>query len=127
VPAYIYAVFWSPGYRTRYADFLKRDFPRIPLTANLKLFDWLVKAGHELIALHTMDVTLPRITGFLVAGTNEVVQVRFAPPHADGGTQTGCVWINAAQYFDGVPPAVWEIHVGGYRVAEKWLKNRRGR
>jgi len=127
VLAYIYAVFWSPGYRARYADFLKRDFPRIPLTGDLKLFDRLVKAGHELIALHTMDATSPRITGFPVAGTNEVLKVRFTLPPAGSKTQTGRVWINDAQYFDGVAPPVWDMHVGGYRVAEKWLKDRKGR
>jgi len=31
------------------------------------------------------------------------------------------------QYFEGVPPEVWEFHVGGYQVCEKWLKDRRGR
>jgi len=29
--AYIYAVLYSPNYRTRYGDFLKRAFPRVPL------------------------------------------------------------------------------------------------
>ena len=29
---YAYAVFHSPAYRERYAEFLKRDFPRLPLT-----------------------------------------------------------------------------------------------
>ncbi|MEP7344406.1 MAG: type ISP restriction/modification enzyme, partial [Gemmatimonadaceae bacterium] len=29
---YAYAVFHSPGYRSRYAEFLKIDFPRLPLT-----------------------------------------------------------------------------------------------
>ncbi|MDR0458769.1 MAG: N-6 DNA methylase, partial [Burkholderiaceae bacterium] len=127
VLAYIYAVLWTPSYRARYADFLKRDFPRVPLTANLALFDQMIQAGHELIGLHAMKATLPRITGFPVAGTDQVNQVRFAPPPADGKTQTGRVWINDAQYFDGAPPAVWDMHVGGYRVAEKWLKDRKGR
>jgi len=31
------------------------------------------------------------------------------------------------QYFDGVPPEVWEFHIGGYQVCEKWLKDRRER
>ena len=31
------------------------------------------------------------------------------------------------QYFEGVPPEVWEFHIGGYQVCEKWLKDRRGR
>ena len=35
---YAYAVFHSPAYRERYAEFLKIDFPRLPLTGNLKLF-----------------------------------------------------------------------------------------
>ena len=32
--AYMYAVFHSPSYRSRYAEFLKIDFPRLPLTSN---------------------------------------------------------------------------------------------
>jgi len=35
---YAYAVFHSPGYRCRYAEFLKIDFPRLPLTGNMELF-----------------------------------------------------------------------------------------
>ena len=126
VLAWIYAVLYTPSYRARYADFLKRDFPRIPLTRNRGLFDQLVTIGHELIALHTMDSVLPRITTFDVAGSNEVEKVRYAPPEPAAG-ETGRVYINAAQYFGGVPQAVWDMHIGGYRVAEKWLKDRKGR
>ena len=159
--AYIYAILYAPSYRRRYADFLKRDFPRVPLTSNRALFDTLVAIGRELIALHTMQATLPRITGFPVAGSNEVVKVRYTHPSPSGrgvggegtntreatmqrgsepspapaghplpegeGSSAGRVWINDAQYFDGVPEAVWETHIGGYRVAEKWLKDRKGR
>jgi predicted helicase len=35
---YAYAVFHSPTYRVRYAEFLKIDFPRLPLTSNEALF-----------------------------------------------------------------------------------------
>jgi hypothetical protein len=37
------------------------------------------------------------------------------------------VLINASQSFAGVPEDVWEFHIGGYQVCEKWLKIRRGR
>src|SRR5712691_1651340 len=47
--AYAYAVFNTPSYRTRYTDFLKRDFPHLPLTSDLKLFAVLVAKGQELI------------------------------------------------------------------------------
>ncbi|MGO8734639.1 MAG: type ISP restriction/modification enzyme [Terriglobia bacterium] len=52
---YIYAIFHSPTYRTRYAEFLKRDFPRLPLTSSLELFRALAKLGGELVALHLME------------------------------------------------------------------------
>jgi len=37
------------------------------------------------------------------------------------------VYINDTQYFEGVPPNVWEFHIGGYQVCHKWLKDRRRR
>lgn len=128
--AYIYAVLTSPSYRRRYADFLKRDFPRIPLTSSCDLFEALVTHGKALIMLHTMQDVLPRITRFDVAGSNEVVKVRWADePASPTGGQAGVgrVYINQEQYFGAVPLAVWEMHIGGYRVAEKWLKDRKGR
>ena len=122
--AYLYAVLYTPGYRQRYADFLRRDFPRVPLSSDKKLFAAFVRLGHELIGLHTLQAPPARISGFPVAGTGEVVRPRFA---IEAGQGAGRVWINDAQYFDGVPQAVWDMHIGGYRVAEKWLKDRRGR
>ena len=35
---YFYAILHSPTYRSRYAEFLKIDFPRIPLTSDKSLF-----------------------------------------------------------------------------------------
>jgi predicted helicase len=52
---YAYAVFHSPGYRSRYAEFLKIDFPRLPLTGNLALFRALARLGGELTALHLLE------------------------------------------------------------------------
>jgi len=37
------------------------------------------------------------------------------------------VYINKEQYFEGVPPEVWQFQVGGYQVCEKWLRDRRRR
>lgn len=51
---YIYAIFHSPTYRTRYAEFLKIDFPRVPLTSDDRLFRKLGEYGEELVALHLM-------------------------------------------------------------------------
>jgi hypothetical protein len=39
----------------------------------------------------------------------------------------GRMYINAKQYFEGILPLVWQFRIGGYRVCEKWLKDRKGR
>ncbi len=42
-------------------------------------------------------------------------------------SRPGKVYINAQRWFEGVPENVWNFHIGGYQVCEKWLKDRRGR
>jgi predicted helicase len=119
---YAYAVFHSPTYRTRYAEFLKIDFPRLPLTSNMKLFKGLAAKGAELVAFHLLES--PKIEEFLtdwpVKGDNVVEKVTYTE-------EGGRVWINGTQYFGGVPQAVWNFHIGGYQVCHKWLKDRKGR
>ena len=130
IMAYIYAILYSPSYRSRYGDFLKRDFPRVPLTSDKNLFNRLVKAGTELIALHTLGETRSHMTKYPIPGSNEVVKVRFlAQPSVSTKARQNLarVYINESQFFDGVPVTVWESLIGGYRVAEKWLKDRKGR
>ena len=83
--SYAYAVFHSPTYRQRYAEFLKGDFPRLPLTGNKALFAALVGLGAELVSLHLMES--PRlesfITRFPVSGSQVVEGVRYE--EAPGG------------------------------------------
>ena len=122
---YMYAVFHSPVYRERYAEFLKIDFPRLPLTTNVELFRELCALGVELAGLHRMEKHAPLITRYPVPGDNTLDASRYTAP--DQGAVEGRVWINATQYFEGVPPEVWEFRIGGYQVADKWLKDRKGR
>ena len=39
----------------------------------------------------------------------------------------GRVYINATQYFANIPTEAWNMYIGGYQPAQKWLKDRRGR
>ena len=122
--AYAYAVFHSPTYRTRYAEFLKIDFPRLPLTSSRQLFARLVELGQKLVDLHLLENIGPNLPSYPVSGDNEVEKVRYTPP---AKKSKGQVWINKKQYFDGVAADVWDFHIGGYQVCEKWLKDRKGR
>lgn len=126
---FIYSIFHSPAYRIRHADALRIDFPRGPLTSDKKLFAALVEKGSELISLHLMES--PALSNFITKyeqpGDHEVKKVRYAEPNPKAGIKAGRVYINDAQYFEGVPKEVWEFHIGGYQVCEKWLKDRKGR
>jgi predicted helicase len=128
---YIYAVFHSPEYRRRYAEFLKIDFPRVPMPKSKQLFRKLCKVGEKLTKLHLMEAEVlqgaDKRVFFGVEG-GKVVEKGYPKyvAHADE-PKKGKVYINKDQYFEGVTPDVWEFHIGGYRVCEKWLKDRRGR
>jgi predicted helicase len=123
VLAYAYGVFHSPEYRKRYAEFLKIDFPRLPLTGDRGLFWKLVELGGRLVKIHLLETELPEIAIYPAEGDNMVITVKFEESK-DG---TGLVWINPRQYFDNVPHNVWQFHIGGYQVCERWLKDRKGR
>ncbi len=123
--SYMYAIFHSPTYRERYAEFLKKDFPRLPLTSDPNLFRELCRLGERLVSLHLMEHSGQITTSYPASGNNMVESVEYS--QSTDQSETGRVWINKSQYFEGVAPEVWEFHVGGYQVCQKWLKDRKGR
>ncbi len=115
---YAYAVFHSPNYRARYAEFLKIDFPRLPLTSNYQLFFSLASFGEQLAALHLLEKDIESDVTFPEKGSNEVEFVKY---------EGGKVRINKTQHFENIPEITWNFHIGGYQVLQKWLKDRKGR
>jgi predicted helicase len=119
---YIYAVLYSPTYRKRYEEFLKIDFPRVPLPQNNQVFEKLSNLGKELVELHLLkhpDLENTEV-GFPKSGSNKVEKVGY-----DEEGQR--VFINKEQYFDGISKVVWKYRIGAYQVMEKYLKDRKGR
>jgi hypothetical protein len=126
---YLYAILWAPSYQARYASLLRRDFPRAPLTNDRNLFRALAGKGKQLVDLHLMES--PELNNFTTRyeqpGDHIVEKVAYVEPNPKAGIKSGRVYINSKQYFEGVPKEVWEFHIGGYQVCEKWLKDRKGR
>ena len=119
---YVYAVLYSPTYRRRYEEFLKIDFPRIPIPSDYENFKALSNLGKELVELHLLKHPALQETevGFPESGSNSVERVRY-----DEAARR--VYTNKDQYFEGVSKEVWEYQVGAYQVMEKYLKDRKGR
>jgi predicted helicase len=137
---YMYAVLYSPNYRSRYAEFLKIDFPRIPLTSNDDLFKQLADKGSQLVNLHLLEklpdisytqnetlatVNLPLFNEqqrgeihYQGDGENEITQISY-------NSNLKRVTINKDCYFTGITEKVWEFKIGGYQVLDKWLKDKK--
>jgi hypothetical protein len=128
----VYALLFSAEYRRRYREPLQRDYARVPQPLLPELNRRLVEFGSSLIALHLMvSPTLDKmITTYIGPEHPEVEKV---------GWSDDTVWLDAAATkqnqhgiagtigFRGVSEAVWNLHIGGYQVCEKWLKDRKGR
>jgi predicted helicase len=119
---YIYAVLYSNIYRTKYAEFLKIDFPRVPFTKDYKVFSRMGGYGKRLVDLHLLKSGEldPPVAKFQGKGENRIERLRYAEKEKR-------VYINQSQYFEGITKEVWEYQIGGYQVCDKWLKDRKGR
>ncbi len=119
---YCYAILYCNTYRTKYAEFLKIDFPRIPFASDYHHFQELSELGTVLTELHLMKSRLlnKTIAKFRGKGEDRIEKVEYNP-------ERKVVFINDHKYFEGIPQEVWDYHVGGYQVMEKYLKDRKGR
>ncbi|MFB6273986.1 MAG: type ISP restriction/modification enzyme [Salinibacter sp.] len=124
---YVYAVLYAPSYREKYADFLKIDFPKVPFTSDVELFEELAKLGERLVKLHLLtsdELDLP-IARFHGEGDGIVARTKGQGFGYDPDTER--VHINESQYFAPISQDLWEYQIGGYQVLEKWLKDRKER
>ena len=121
---YIYAILQSRNYRRRFADFLRSDFPRIPVTSDRNLFVTLARFGQRLSSLHLLETETDGGPSFPEHGSNRVDAVQYESPSHQ---RPGRVYINREQFFEGISPETWTYTVGGYQPADRWLKDRKGR
>lgn len=131
---YAYALLHSPTYRSRYAEQLKIDFPRVPVPNN-RTFVKLVRYGNELVNLHMLGEN-PCDKSKTIFDESEKWAVRI------GGDKPGNiedwkvidihyvesdkrVYVNKGQYFEGIEKEEWQFVIGSYQVCDKWLKDRK--
>jgi type I restriction-modification system DNA methylase subunit len=116
---YFYSIMWSPTYRKRYGNELSNGFPHIPLPKSIKLYNRLNKIGSELVYLHLMEKPSLNNHKRTCVGSGEF--------HVEKVTYSNeTVWINygKTQGFNDIPEKVWDFHIGGYQICQKWLKDR---
>jgi hypothetical protein len=122
VLCYIYAILYCNVYRNRYAEFLKSDFPRIPFTADPKVFSKVARYGGDLIELHLLKskkLGKPALK-FQGRGDRRIDKLEY-------DLEKRLVKISMEQYFSPLSAEIWQYQIGGYQVMDKWLKDRKGK
>jgi len=116
---YIYGLLYANTYRQKYQEFLKIDFPRIPFTKDVEIFEKISKLGKRLSDLHLLkDPILNNpITKFYGNNSNQVENQNYHKKKRR-------IYINEKQYFEPIEKETWEYMIGGYQVLDKWLKDR---
>jgi predicted helicase len=118
---YIYAVLHASTYRVRYIEFLRIDFPRVPFPEAAHDFEALSVLGWALIQAHLLREYRRRGLGvYHGPGDHAVEAVRYSPAEQ-------AITINKTQCFKPMPQGIWDFHIGGYRVLDKYLKCRKDR
>jgi len=111
---YIYGILYSKKYKNMFQDFLRIDFPRIPLYEKDK-FEEYKEFGKKLVKLHLMKEKISVVPK--VQGTNRKIEkVRF---------EDGKVYISKNTYFE-ISEDIWNYSITNYNVIKKYLNYRKG-
>ena len=123
---YVYAVLHDPLYREKYAQNLKREFPRIPLYGDSETSFWQwVGWGAELMALH---IDYESIKPFALTRTDvpdEKVRAAGQSPKCilKSDRDSGRITLDSETTLSGVPREAWAYMLGN-RSAIDWVLDR---
>lgn len=128
---YVYGILHDPVYCEKYAQYLCRDFPRVPIInepenvrdedaffVSEELFWKYVSAGEKLRKLHLLQIKSPATLSIEpnTPDNMEIGAVKY---------KNGELLLNANKRIKGISADVWEYQIGGYQVLDKWFKEHR--
>lgn len=116
---YIYAILYSRKYRTKFQEYLNKDFPKIPIPTDSQSFRIIAELGTRLLNCHLYftKVSHDEDLKFVGDGINVVEKATF---------KGNALYINKNQYFTPVTEDVFSFTIGGNSPLQKWIKDRKG-
>lgn len=121
----ILALLSATSYTLRFAEDLEDVFPHVPFPADRKVFDRAAAIGAEIRAVETFS----RAPGpdFLPSHLARLETLPAGPLQASAWSDGEIrLCSDGSGRMSGIPLAVWEFSVSGYRVLPRWLKAREG-
>jgi len=115
---YTYGVLYDPKYREKYAQNLKREFPRLPFYDNFHQWvDW----GKQLMELH---INFEEAEPYALTKTNVAVKgdkkKKKLKVKLRAKKDEGIIELDEMTSLSGVPPTAWEYKLGN-RSAIEWV------
>ncbi len=115
---YCYGILYDTKYRKKYNEFLKRDYPRVPIIENKEMFDKYVQAGSSLRKLHLMETYAIKDLSIDSSDNNlSIEQIKYIDEK---------LYINKNTAIVGITEDIYSYYIGGYQVIDKWLKSHKG-
>ena len=113
---YVYGLLHHPGYRTKFADNLKRELPRIPFAPDFRAF---ATAGQELARLHLEYEQLEPYPLKFVETDGVPLSYKVEDKMKLTKDKTA-LRINPSLTMAGIPPEVFQYRLGN-RSALEWV------
>ena len=129
--SYIYCILAHPGFTKRFAENLKTQEIRVPITKDLKLFQSARDMGKRLLWLHTYGERLiptGKKRGVIPAGvakcTKAVPESNERYPDKYSYDSDSRILHVGDGEFGPVAQEIWDFEVSGLRVVKSWLDYR---
>jgi len=126
---YIYAVLYSPIYRKKYVNLLKKYEPSIPFTTDKNIFEKYAKLGKRLKELHLLkkDALEHSNISIKVDGKTGNGFTIEKIKHDDNKTLTIYSIDNKEISFKGITKDIYEFKIGSRKPIEDYLNYRAGK
>lgn len=115
---YCYGILFDRNYIQQYNEFLKVDYPKVPIIKDEDTFKRYVEVGSKLRQLHLMKTNTQKNLEIESSNQNLLIDlIKY---------ENGKLQINKDTSIIGITEDVWEYYMGGYQVIDKWLKSHKG-
>ncbi len=113
---YIYGVLNDKAYTTKYNQFLKSNYPRVPYPKSIATFISYKDAGSKLRSVHLDDTTQDSKSTYNATTNNKIEKVTFS---------NNKLYFNKSSFFDNITQDMFDFKIGASQPLKNWLESRK--
>lgn len=123
---YIYAILYTPLYRSTYNQGLREDFPRIPFPDNLDIFYEMKAIGKELTEIHLLKSLNSTKDWPISENTTPFIRNPYYDPNAQKIYFSNYKEEDSSTLFwiGNISEDIWNFEIGGIKQLQSWLSGR---